>query len=81
MSIVDSRPARRSPILFVGVLFVISWCAIGFDYYDRHLGQIGGVQIGIGAEIRGPVTVTDDKGKPILSVAAGQDWKGPLRPH
>jgi len=54
--------SARFPILLVGILTIISCCAVGFDYYDRHAGG-GGVQVGIGAEIRGLVTVTDDKGK------------------
>jgi hypothetical protein len=41
----------------------------------------GVVSIGQGAEIRGPISITDDAGKVIFSVPANEDLKGMGRQH
>ena len=52
----------------------------------RITGTIGsqsihqaGVVVGIGAEVKGPISVTDDQGNLVFEVKKGQDWKGPTK--
>jgi len=40
MEATHSRPTRRLPILIIAILIVVSLCANGFNYYDRHYGPL-----------------------------------------
>jgi len=37
----QGRPAMKRPFVSIGILLLLTWAAIGFDYYDRHNGETG----------------------------------------
>lgn len=35
----SAKPPRR-PLVIIGLFMLLTWAAVGFDYYDRHYGQL-----------------------------------------